>query len=52
MNSLNFEENYKCSEILTYKNYEKHILNCEFFISICPNEGCNQKFCKRDLEKH
>lgn len=53
LNKLKFKcLNIGCEQILNYSDVKLHDKNCEFQEIICPNNGCNQKLIKKNLENH
>ena len=44
--------NKDCNEILNYKDVKRHDKICDFQEIICPNNGCNKKLIKKNLENH
>ena len=44
--------NENCKEIILYSDVKRHDNICEFQNIICPNNGCNKRLLKKDLEEH
>ena len=44
--------NEECKEIILYSNVKRHDNVCEYQKIICPNNGCNKKLLKKELEDH
>ena len=44
--------NKDCEQILNYTDVKRHDKICDFQEIICPNNGCNQKLVKKNLENH
>ena len=44
--------NKDCNEILNYKDIKRHDKICDFQEIICPNNGCNKKLIRKNLENH
>ena len=53
LNKLQFKcKNKDCEEIILYPDVKRHDKICEFQEIICPNNGCNKKLIKKNLENH
>ena len=53
LNKLKFKcLNKGCEQTLNYSDVKLHDKNCDFQEIICPNNGCNQKVIKKNLENH
>ena len=44
--------NKNCEKILNYSDVKIHDKNCDFQEIICPNNNCNKKLLKKNLENH
>ena len=44
--------NENCKEIILYSDVKRHDSICEYKNIICPNNGCNKRLLKKDLEYH
>ena len=42
--------NEECKEVILYSDVKRHDNICEFQKIICPNNGCNKKLLKKELE--
>ena len=53
LNKLKFKcLNKGCEQTLNYSDVKLHDKNCDFQEIICPNNNCNKKLIKRNLENH
>ena len=44
--------NKDCNQTLNYTDIKHHDKNCDFKEMICPNQGCDKKLIKKNLENH
>ena len=44
--------NEDCKQIILYSDVKRHDNICEYQKIICPNNGCNKRLLKKDLENH
>ena len=44
--------NEDCKQIILYSDVKRHDSICEYQKIICPNNGCNKRLLKKDLENH